>query len=94
MSDVIKVNTAYRMTPSVQGQPRKLAYVTGRQGNLISLMIINGIVTGAVVPADVCGREYAQIQTPLGMYNLSPVGEITDINEVADVCQVIMNCPE
>ena len=94
MSEMIKVNTGYRITGSIPGQPPRLAYVSKRVGNKITIMLMNGIVTCMVTPAEVFGREYAQVKTPFGVYNLSPCGEVKDLNEVAEVCDIIRQCPE
>lgn len=90
----IKANAGYRITGSMPGQPPRIAYVSKRRGNLITLMLVNGIVTSTVTPARVFGSEYAQVKTPFGVYNLSPCGEIKDIDGVAEVCDVIRQCPD
>lgn len=94
MSDVIKEGTGYKLTPAMDGQPKRLAYVSSRRGNLLTLMLINGIVSSTVVPASVYGREFAKVQTPFGSYNLSPCGEVTSLDDVAEVCDIIKQCPE
>lgn len=90
----IKPNTGYRITGSMKDQPKRICYVSERRGNEITVMLISGIVLATVVPAEVYGREYAQVQTPYGVYNLSPCGEVRDINDVAHVYDVIKSCRE
>lgn len=91
MNDIIKPMTGYKITPANPGQNRLLAFCSGRQGNVITLMLVNGILTGEVTVE--YGREFCQVDTPVGKYNLSPCGEVHDLNEVAEVCDLIRNCP-
>lgn len=86
-----EVNAGYRLTPCMRGQKRKLCYICGRQGSLITLMMVSGLMT---VDVDGYEHEYAKIRTKDGNYNLMPCNKVTDMNEVAEVCEIIMNCPE
>ena len=86
-----EVNAGYRLMPCLKGQKRKLCFICGRQGNLVTLMMISGLMTVEVGGFD---HEYAKIRTKDGDYNLMPCNKVTDMNEVADVCEIIMNCPE
>lgn len=90
----IKPDTGYRITGAMRDQPKRICFVSDRRGNEITVMLISGIVLATVVPAEVYGREYAQLETPYGVYNLSPCGEVKDINDVALVCDVIKGCRE
>ena len=92
----IKINTGYRITPVIEGNKPLLCYVTGRQGSFLSVLIVNGICTAEVFSRGAFGvdREFARVTTPWGFYNLSPVGEVSDVNEIAQVCDIIRSAPE
>ena len=91
MPMTIEVNSGYRLTPCVDGQKRKLCFVSGRQGSTITLLLVSGI---AVANVQQFAREYAKVPTKDGYYNLMPINKVTDINEVAEICDIIRNCPE
>ena len=87
----IKVNQGYKLIPAMKGQHRKLCFVSGRQGNTITLLLVCGIVTAHVQQF---AREFAQIRTNDGTYNLMPCNRVTDITDVADVCDIIRSAPD
>ena len=91
MNDVIEVNAGYRLTPCQSGMPKKLCFVSGRQGNVITVLLVSGITVANVQPFE---REYAKVRTKDGFYNMMPCNKVTDMNEVAEICDIIRNCPE
>ena len=91
MNDVIEVNAGYRLTPCNGGQKRKLCFVSGRQGSTITMLLVSGI---AIANVQTFAREYAKVPTKDGDYNLMSINKVTDINEVAEICDIIRNCPE
>lgn len=91
MSNVIEMNAGYRLTPCMSGQPKKLCFVSGRQGDVITVLLVSGI---AIANVQTFAREYAKVQTADGNYNLMPCNKVTDLTEVAEVCDIIRNCPE
>ena len=88
MSDTIEVNQGYKLIPAMKGQKRKLCFVSGRQGNVISLLLVSEIVTASVQQIE---REFAQVRTNDGVYNLFPCNLVTSLHDVADVCDIIRN---
>lgn len=85
----------YVLTGTMPRQPKILCYVSEREGNEITVMLLSGLVKGKVVPAGTFSRtEYAKLLTPYGVYNMSPCGKISDLNDVASVIDIIRNCPE
>lgn len=88
---LIEPLAGYRLTPCQEGMPKKLCFVSGRQGNAITVLLVCGIVTATVQQF---AREYSKVMTRDGAYNLMPCNRVTDINEVAEVCDIIRNCPE
>lgn len=90
--DQIEPMKGYVLTPVHPDAKRRLAFCSGRQGNLITLMLVNGLVTGKVTSE--FGREYCQLNTPFGRFNLSPCGVVSDLDEVARVCDIIRMCPD
>lgn len=86
----IEVNAGYRLMPCSPGNKRKLCFVCGRQGNYVTLMLVCGLMTVDVSGFD---HEYAKVKLVDGDYNLMPCNKVTDMNEVADVCDIIRNCP-
>lgn len=91
MSNEIEVNVGYQLMPCQKGQKRKLCFVSGRQGSTITLLLVSGIAIANVQQFD---REYAKVQTKDGDYNLMPCNKVTDLTEVAEICDIIRNCPE
>ena len=91
MSNEIEVNAGYRLTPCMQGKKNKLCFVSGRSYNKITVLLVNEIVIANV---DQYGREYAKVKTNDGEYNLMPCNVVTDLTEVAEVCDIIRNSPE
>ena len=91
MPTTIEPLAGYRLTPCQDGMPKKLCFVSGRQGNAITVLLVCGIATATVQTFD---REYSKVMTRDGAYNLMPCNRVTDINEVAEVCDIIRNCPE
>ena len=90
MNDEIEVNAGYILIPCQKGQKKKLCFVSGRQGSTITLLLVSGIAIANVQQFE---REYAKIPTKDGDYNLMPCNKVTDMNEVAEVCDIITNCP-
>ena len=86
--DTIEVNQSYKLYGVMGDQKRMLCYVVGRQGNAITLLLVDGIATATVQQFD---REYAKVQTRNGLYNLFPCNRVTDVQDVADVCEIIMS---
>lgn len=86
----IEVNQGYRLTGTMDGMKRKLCFVCGRQGRSITLLLVNEITTATVQYFD---REFAHVHTHDGVYNLQPCNRITDLQEVADVCEIIRSAP-
>ena len=84
----IEVNQGYKLMPAMSGKPRKLCFVAGRQGNAITLLLVSGIATATVLQFE---REFAKVKTRDGVYNLMPCNRVTDIQDVADVCDIIRN---
>ena len=84
----IQVNQGYKLMPVMSGQKRKLCFVAGRQGNTITLMLVSGITTATVQQFD---REFAQVKTNDGVFNLMPCNRVKDVQDVADVCDIIRN---
>ena len=91
MPTTIEVNAGYQLMPCLKGQKRKLCFVSGRQGNTITLLLVSGI---AIANVQTFAREYAKVPTKDGDYNLLPCNKVTDMNEVAEICDIIRNCPE
>lgn len=91
MSDEIEVNAGYQLMPCQKGQKKKLCFVSGRQGSTITLLLVSGI---AIANVQTFAREYAKVPTKDGDYNLMPCNKVTDMNEVAEICDIIRNCPE
>lgn len=87
----IEVNQVYKLMPAMTGKPRKLCFVAGRQGNAITLLLVSGIATATVLQFE---REFAKVKTRDGVYNLMPCNRVTDIKDVADVCDIIRNTPD
>ena len=88
---MIEPLSGYRLTPCQDGMPKKLCFVSGRQGNVITVLLVSGI---AVANVQQFAREYSKIRTNDGYYNLMPCNKVTDMNEVAEICDIIRNCPE
>lgn len=91
MPTTIEVNAGYLMTPCMSGQPKKLCYVYGRQGNAITVMVLSGITVAYVQMFE---REYAKVKTVDGVYNLMPCNKVHSMDDIAEVCDIIRNCPE
>lgn len=91
MPTTIEPLAGYRLTPCQDGMPKKLCFVSGRQGNAITVLLVSGV---AIANVQQFAREYAKVPTKDGDYNLMPCNRVTDINEVAEVCDIIRNCPE
>lgn len=95
VENTIRPETGYVLTGTMPGQPKRLCYVARRNGNEITVMLICGLVTAKVVPAGIfSSTEYAKLKTPYGVYNMSPCGKVSDVNDVASVIDIIRNCPE
>lgn len=95
IENTIRQETGYVLTGTMPEQRKLLCYVSDRQGNEITVMLLCGLVKANVVPAGTFSRaEYAKLQTPYGVYNMSPCGKVSDMNDVASVVDIIMNCPE
>lgn len=88
---MIEPLSGYRLTPCADGAKRKLCFVSGRQGDVITVLLVSGI---AVANVQMFAREYAKIRTNDGYYNLMPCNKVTDMNEVAEICDIIKSCPE
>lgn len=91
VEETIEVNQGYKLMPAMTGKPRKLCFVAGRQGNAITLLLVSGIATATVLQFE---REFAKVKTRDGVYNLMPCNRVTDIKDVADVCDIIRNTPD
>ena len=91
VDETIEVNQGYKLMPAMSGKPRKLCFVAGRQGNAITLLLVSGIATATVQQFE---REFAQVKTKDGVFNLMPCNRVTDIQDVADVCDIIRNAPD
>ena len=91
MNDVIEVNAGYRLTPCNGGQKLKLCFVIGRQGSTLTLLLVSGV---AIASVQEFSREYAKVPTKDGDYNLMPCNKVTDMNEVAEICDIIRNSSE
>lgn len=89
--ETIEVYQGYKLTGAMPEQKRKLCFVAGRQDNTITLLLVCGIVTATVQQF---AREFAQIKTKDGVYNLMPCNRVTDMQDVADVCDIIRNAPD
>lgn len=92
MEYTINVNKGYRLVGAMPDQPRRLAFVAARSGSLVTLLMIGSVETCQLANFD--GHEFGRVTTPHGVYNLSPAGEVTDMGEVAEVCDIIRNAPE
>lgn len=90
VEETIEVNQGYKLMPAMTGKPRKLCFVAGRQGNAITLLLVSGIATATVLHFE---HEFAKVKTRDGVYNLMPCNRVTDIQDVADVCDIIRNAP-
>lgn len=88
VDETIKVNQGYKLMPAMSGKPSKLCFVAGRQGNAITLLLVSGIATATVLHFE---REFAKVKTKDGVYNLMTCNRVTDIQDVADVCDIIRN---
>lgn len=86
VDETIEVNQGYKLIPEMSGGKRKLCFVAGRQGNAITLLLVSGITTATVLPF---GREFAKVKTRDGVYNLMPCNRVKDVQDVADVCEII-----
>ena len=86
MSDVIEVNAGYKLVGRMREMPRKMCFVCGRQGDTISVLLVSGVTTAEVKWFD---REFAQVQTPDGVYNLMPCNKSSDVDEVADIVGIL-----
>lgn len=89
--ETIEVNQGYKLMPVMSGQKRKLCFIAGRQGNAITLLLVSGIATATVLQFE---REFAKVKTRDGVYNLMPCNRVKDVNDVADVCDIIRNAPD
>lgn len=95
VENTIRPETGYVLTGTMPQQPKRLCYVSQRQGNEITVMLLCGLVRAKVVPAGMfSSTEYAKLRTPYVVYNMSPCGKVTDVNDVASVIDIIRNCPE
>ena len=92
IDSMIEVYQGYKLMPAMSEQKRKLCFVAGRQGSSITLLLVGGIVTADVRQFD--NSEFAQIKMKDGVYNLMPCNRVTDLEEVADVCNIIRNAPD
>lgn len=88
VDETIQVNQGYKLMPAMSGPKRKLCFVAGRQGDTITLLLVSGIATATVLHFE---REFAKVKTRDGVYNLMPCNRVTDIQDVADVCDIIRN---
>lgn len=86
MSDVIEVNAGYKLVGRMREMPRKLCFVCGRQGDMISVLLVSGVTTAEV---EWHGREFAQVRTPDGVYNLMTCNKVSDVDEVAGVVRIL-----
>ena len=84
----IEVNQGYKLIPAMTEQKRKLCFVAGRQGNAITLLLVSGIATATVQHFE---REFAKVKTNDGVFNLMPCNRVKDVQDVADVCDIIRN---
>lgn len=88
MRNTIEVDQGYKLIGAMKEQPRKLCFVAGRQGDTVTLLLVCGIATATVQHFT---QEFAQVKTHEGVYNLMPCNRVTDIQDVADVCNIIRN---
>lgn len=86
MSDRIEVNAGYRLVGCMKDMPRRLCYVCGRQGNVIQVLLVSGIATAEVRQF---AREFAQVRTPGGLYNLMPCNRVSDCAEIAEIVEIL-----
>ena len=91
VDETIQVYQGYKLMPTMSGPKRKLCFVAGRQGDTITLLLVSGIATATVQQFD---REFAQIKTNEGVYNLMTCNRVTELQDVADVCDIIRNSPD
>ena len=82
----IEVNAAYKLVGTMSEMPRKLCFVCGRQGETISVLLVSGITTATVRQFE---REFAQVRTRDGLYNLMPCNRVSDVGEVAEICEIV-----
>lgn len=91
MDETIQVNQGYKLIGAMKEMPLKLCFVCGRQGDKITLLLVSEIATATVLHFE---REFAQIKTNYGVYNLMTCNRVTDIQDIADVCDIIRNAPD
>lgn len=84
--DTIEVNQSYKLYGVMGDQKRMLCFVVGRQGNAITILLVDEITTATVQHIE---REFAQVETRNGLYNLFPCNRVTDVQDVADVREII-----
>lgn len=64
-----QVGEVYIATPAIQGQPRKLAAIIGREGSMLQVAFVDELVVGESKMYD--GRDFASLETRIGRYNIS-----------------------
>lgn len=85
LSRIFDIGTVYHATPVLQGQPRRLASLIGRDGRNLQFAFVDELACGVVVAFN--GRETAQIETQIGRYNIStaapaPAQETAIVNAI------------
>lgn len=90
MSRVIEVDKGYKLVSQTRGLPPKFCYVSGRQGMLITLMIVSAVVHAEVFDME---SEIAKVTTPDGIYNLMPCNEVKTAEDLMQVVECIKTAP-
>lgn len=91
MSDTIEVHKGYRLVGTMRDMPPKFCWVAGRQGAVISLFLVSSVATAEVQDF---GREFAQVRTPDGVYNLMPCNEAKTDEDFEGVFAAIDGLPD
>ena len=84
-SKIFDIGTVYHATPVLDGQPRRLASLIGRDGRYLQFAFVDELACGAAILFN--GRETAQLETRIGKYNIStaapaPAQETAIVNAI------------
>ena len=87
MQTRLEVGQVYIATAAIEGQRRRLAVVIGRAGYTIQLAFVGELATGK---AQSFGgdREFAQVDTAIGRYNLSSMARASAA-EAAEIQEIL-----
>ena len=90
MSRVIEVDKGYKLVSQIKGLPPKFCYVSGRQGAMLTLLLVSAVVHAEVWDVE---SEFARVTTPDGIYNLMPCNEVKTADDLRQVVKAIKESP-